>query len=282
MIEDWIRSYNPQSKLELLNAKREIIQEVALSGLHRGSFFEHACFYGGTALRIFYGLDRYSEDLDFSLLEKDKNFSLAPYISFIEDEFKLIGMDAVVTIKEKKSFSAVQSAFLKDDTEWSDLNIEFDRNNKYPAKLKVKIEVDRDPPLDFETESKLLIKPSGKYINCMIKEHLFAGKMHAVMFREWKNNEKGRDWYDMIWYITKGIEIGLSHFNRRANESGNLIDGKDYTKNSFIETLHKKIDTLDVEMALQDIKRFVASQQSIEMWSRQFFHDIIDHIKFKP
>lgn len=281
MIEDWIRSYNPQSKLELLNAKREIIQEVALSGLHRGGFFEHACFYGGTALRIFYGLDRYSEDLDFSLLEKDKNFSLAPYIPFIEDEFKLIGMDAVVTIKEKKFFSAVQSAFLKDDTEWSHLDIEFDRNNKYPAKLKVKIEVDRDPPLDFETESKLLIKPSGKYINCMIKEHLFAGKMHAVLFREWKNNEKGRDWYDMIWYITKGIEIGLPHFNRRAKESGNLIDGKDYTKNSFIETLHKKIDTLDVEMALQDIKRFVSSQQSVEMWSRQFFHDIIEHIKFR-
>lgn len=139
MIEKWINSYKPKTELEFKNARREILQEIALSGLNRAGFFEHACFYGGTALRIFYGLDRYSEDLDFSLLYSDKGFTFTPYIPALEEEFNLLGLNAEVLEKKKNTQSAIESAFLKDNTIWSELNIEYRFKDVNSARLKVKI-----------------------------------------------------------------------------------------------------------------------------------------------
>lgn len=281
MIEKWIQSYHPKSQDEVKNAKREILQEIALSGLRRAGFFNKACFYGGTALRIFYGLDRYSEDLDFSLLEKDMKFTLEPYIPFIEEEFKTVGLRAEVSVKQKKVESAVQSAFLKDNSEWSQLQIDVDDNKNFLPKVKVKIEVDRDPPLLFRTEGKIMKRPHTQYINCMVQEDLFAGKMHALLFRSWINNEKGRDWFDLAWYISNEIPFGLAHFNERAKESGNLINNRPYTFQTLLESLHTRIDTVKIDMALRDINRFVYDKQRLEIWSKQFFHDIIEHLKFQ-
>lgn len=278
MIEKWIQSYNPKSHDEIKNAKREIFQEIALSGLRRSGFFNKACFYGGTALRIFYGLDRYSEDLDFSLLEKNMGFTLEPYLPFIEEEFRTIGLDAEVSIKKKKIESPVQSAFLKDTTEWSLLQIDVDSGLNYQSKIKVKIEVDRGPPLLFRTESKLMSRPYTQYINCMIQEDLFAGKMHAVMFRQWTNNEKGRDWYDLVWYISNKIPLGLSHFNERAKDSGSLVGEAPFTNRTLLESLHNRIDQIKMDMALIDINRFIYDKQKLEIWSKKFFHDVIEQI----
>jgi predicted nucleotidyltransferase component of viral defense system len=279
MIEEWLKSYNPRSDLELHNAKREIFQEIALSGLNRAGFFEHACFYGGTALRIFYNLDRFSEDLDFSLLEKKLDFSLADYIPYIENEFATLGLSATTRIKEKKNFSPVESAFLKDNTNWFQLDIGFTNNSQ--KKIKIKIEVDRDPPLNFKTESKLLVKPYTQYINCMIKDHLFAGKMHAVLFRAWVNNEKGRDWYDLVWYIKMDSSLGLQHFNARAQQSGHLIDGNYFNDKSLKEALHNRIEKMNFEMAQKDIARFVYNKREIDIWSKDYFHQLTDHLVVK-
>lgn len=124
MIKEWLDSYQPGNKEEATAALREIMQQVALAGLFRAGLYEKAAFYGGTALRIFYGLDRFSEDLDFSLLYDDPDFSFKPYLNAIILEFKSQGMDVAVREKQKKMQTNVESAFLKSETIWKELVLE--------------------------------------------------------------------------------------------------------------------------------------------------------------
>jgi predicted nucleotidyltransferase component of viral defense system len=100
MIKEWLEQYQPKNRIEAESALREIMQDVALAGLNRSGFFEKAAFYGGTALRIFHGLDRYSEDLDFSLLATNQSFSLEPYFEGMLQEFEAVGMKVSVQEKE--------------------------------------------------------------------------------------------------------------------------------------------------------------------------------------
>ncbi|MEP6795505.1 MAG: nucleotidyl transferase AbiEii/AbiGii toxin family protein, partial [Saprospiraceae bacterium] len=167
MIKAWLEEYQPKDKKEAEQALREIMQEIALAGLQRSGFFDKAAFYGGSALRIFYGLDRFSEDLDFSLLEVSPNFSLKPYFEGIVTEFSALGMQ--VSIKEKINTNPtnIDSAFLKSETVWKELELEDvipqAGLSMHPG-IKIKIEVDTLPPLGFETEAKLLLKPFSFYV----------------------------------------------------------------------------------------------------------------------
>ena len=223
MIKEWLDEYKPTNKAEAEQALREIMQEIALAGLQRSGFFEKAAFYGGTALRVFYGLDRFSEDLDFSLLETDADFSLESYLNGIIKEFESAGMQVSVKEKIKANQNNIDSAFLKADTIWKELILEGvipqEGLNMQPS-IKIKLEVDTEPPLGFETEEKLLLKPFSFYVKCFTQPDLFAGKMHALLFRKWKSRVKGRDWYDMEWYIKKGIPLNLDHLLSRARDSG--------------------------------------------------------------
>lgn len=260
-----------------MNARREIFQEITLAGLSRGKFFEKASFYGGTALRIFYGLDRFSEDLDFTLNNTDANFTLENYIPFINEEFQLLDLKVDLEYSSKKLEKQIESAFLKSDTILANLSI----NNKTgPIKsLKIKIEVDTIPPLKFETESKLLFRPYSFYINVLKKEFLFAGKLHALLFRNWKSRVKGRDWYDFEWYVRNNISVDISHFYERAFQSGN-IDEIQLTPELVKEMIIKKIDTVNLEDAKSDIERFIFSPDALNIWSKQYFKDLVSHIKF--
>ena len=210
MLNEWLTQYEINSARDEMNARREIFQEITLAGLSRGKFFEKASFYGGTALRIFYGLDRFSEDLDFTLNSIDANFTLENYIAFINEEFQLLDLKVELEYYSKKSDGQIESAFLKSDTILANLSI-VNRTGLLKA-LKIKIEVDTIPPLKFETESKLLFRPYSFYINVLKKEFLFAGKLHALLFRNWKSRVKGRDWYDFEWYMRNQIPVSISHF----------------------------------------------------------------------
>ncbi|MDP3667217.1 MAG: nucleotidyl transferase AbiEii/AbiGii toxin family protein, partial [Sediminibacterium sp.] len=199
MIKQWLEEYKPKTQEEAEQALREIMQEIALAGLQRSGFFEKAAFYGGTALRVFYGLDRFSEDLDFSLLEVNPNFSLEPYLEGIVTEFSALGMTVSVKEKIKTPQTNIDSAFLKSETAWKELileNIIPQAGLSMRPNIKIKLEVDTKPPLGFETEEKLLLKPFSFYVKCFSLPDLFAGKMHALLFRKWKQRVKGRDWYD--------------------------------------------------------------------------------------
>ena len=281
MIKDWIAEYQPKTDRDYKQTLREIMQQITLAGLYRGGFFEKAAFYGGTALRIFYGLNRFSEDLDFSLLQNDENFHLNNYLKAIEDEFTAQGMSVSLKTKVKSVQSNIESAFLKSETLWSELVIETvlpQFGLKETIGLKIKIEVDTKPPLGFETEEKLLLKPFSFYVKCFVLEDLFAGKMHALLFRKWGNNVKGRDWYDMEWYIRRGTSLNLEHFLFRAKDSGDW-QKETMTEQEFRKLLYDRIETVNLETAKNDAKRFISDPKTLDIWSKDYFKDLIEYMK---
>lgn len=283
MIQDWIAEYQPKTTDNYKQALREIMQQLTLAGLSRGGFFSKAAFYRGTALRIFYGLDRFSEDLDFSLLQEDENFDLEYYLKFIEDEFLAQGMVVTIKTKHESVLSAIESAFLKSETFWGELILETSVPGlgiKQNIGLKIKIEVDTKPPLGFETEEKLLLKPYSFYVKCFVLEDLFAGKMHALLFRKWGNNVKGRDWYDLEWYIRKGVNLNLQHFLSRAKDSSDW--GREtISEPEFMELLKERIENLNFEIAKKDVERFINKPKVLDIWSKQYFLDLVKLLKIK-
>ena len=282
MIKEWIEEYNPQNEEEILAALREIMQEITLAGLSRTNFFEKAAFYGGTALRIFYGLDRYSEDLDFSLLKPDPNFSIEPYFDAILDEFKSLGLTVNIKEKKKTKKTAIDSAFLKAETIWQEIVLEDlikeigIRSNRT---LKIKLEIDRQPPLNFKTEEKLLLRPFSFYVRCYTKPSLFAGKMHALLFRKWLNRVKGRDWYDLEWYVKKGIPLDVNHFLTRAKDSKDW-QGDSISDKKIIDLLDSKITSVSFNSIKDDVVRFIQNDNVLNIWSPEYFRDLIEKIKF--
>src|SRR5690606_35190359 len=280
MIKEWIKEYNPKNIDDTSAALREIMQEVTLAGLSRTDFFEKAAFYGGTALRIFYGLDRFSEDLDFSLLRVDPDFQLGRYQKAIIHEFEALGVKVSLGEKKKEVKSAIDSSVLKFETLWKELVLEGivpQQGINRIANIKIKIEVDTKPPLGFATEEKLLLRPFSFYVKCLVLPDLFAGKMHALLFRKWKQNVKGRDWYDMEWYIKKGVVLNLHHFVLRAIDSGDW-NSDTMTENEFRDLLAKRIDSVDMQYVRDDIKRFIKDQGVLEIWSPKYFHELATHL----
>jgi len=281
MIKDWLAEYNPKNKDEAQSALREIMQEVALAGLYRGGFFEKAAFYRGTALRIFHGLDRFSEDLNFSLLQPDPDFALDKYLGAIQTEFQALGMQVSVKEKKKAKDTHVDSAFLKSETIWKELVLEGiipQSGLSQQANIKIKIEVDTMPPVGFETEEKLLLRPFSFYVKCFTLPNLFAGKMHVLLFQKWKENVKGRDWYDFEWYVKKGVAMNLKHFIERAQGSGDLPDEK-LTEQQFRKLLTDRINSVGIERVKADAVRFIPDGTRLNIWSRKYFNDLSARLK---
>lgn len=282
MIKEWIDEYAPKNLAEADQALREIMQEIALAGLQRSGFFEKAAFYGGTALRIFHGLDRFSEDLDFSLLHNMEDFSLKPYLDHMQHEFEALGIKVAVREKEKTQKTAIDSAFLKADTVWKELFLQDvlrEEGIGSRPEISIKLEIDTHPPLGFKTEEKLLVRPFSFYTKCFTLPDLFAGKMHALLFRKWKQRVKGRDWYDMEWYVKKGVPLHLAHFLQRAKDSGDW-KANTITQAQLENLLYHRIDELSIERAKDDVVRFIRDPQKIAIWSKPYFHDLAAKITF--
>ena len=273
VIEEMLQKYPVFTEQDAAHAMREVMQEVALAGLYRGGFFDKAAFYGGTCLRILYGLPRFSEDLDFSLLKPDKNFTFEPYFRALKQEFLAFGFEVDLTQKQKTATTDIASAFLKKDASIYDLRVSGQKV------LKIKFEVDTDPPLGFATEEKLLIHPYSFYVKCFSLPGLYAGKMHAVLYRKWQNRVKGRDWFDFEWYVRKGTALDLAHFSERARQSGHL-DSADLSPTDFLALLQRRIKTLDVASARQDVARFVKEPKALDIWSQDYFLQLSGMIRF--
>ncbi len=274
VVEQMLKRYDLASSEDSANALREVMQEIALAGLYRGGFFDKAAFYGGTCLRVFYGLKRFSEDLDFSLLQADNNFSLEPYFRTIEDEFNAFGFEVEIVAKQKSVTTDIESAFLKKNSSIYDVQV-LGRKT-----IKIKFEVDTNPPLGFAVEERLLIHPYSFYVKCFSLPDLFAGKMHALLYRQWKNRVKGRDWFDFEWYVRQGVALNLTHFAARAVQSGNLIEDR-FNKTDFIDLVQKRIRQLDVVSARQDVVRFIKDPLQVEIWSQEYFLQLAQMIKIK-
>ena len=261
-----------------VRALREILQEIALLGLLRSKFFEKAAFYGGTALRILYGMDRYSEDLDFSLLKPMPDFDMLRYSDALQKEIRSFGFDVTVTKREKSARSQVRSAFLKVDTlkHLVDVGTAESILRKIPRgqALKIKIEIDTDPPPGFDTESRFLLQPIPFSVRAFALPDMFAGKMHAILCRQWKSRVKGRDWYDLVWYAANHPELRLSHLAQRMLQSGHLTHGERLTREKFMTLMSKAIEGVDVNQARREVEPFVKNPDALEVWSKAFFEDV--------
>ena len=273
VVEQMLQRYALNTHEDRAHALREVMQEIALAGLNRGGFFEKAAFYGGTCLRIFHGLPRFSEDLDFSLLKPDASFSFEPYLKTLREEFSAFGFEVEIAEKQKTATTDIASAFLKKSSSIYDLQVAGQKA------MKIKFEVDTDPPLGFATEEKLLIQPYSFYVKCFSLPDLFAGKMHALLYRKWKNRVKGRDWFDFEWYVRRGCQLNLAHFCERARQSGDL-ESATLQPAEFVAMLQARIRTLDVDSARQDVVRFVKDSAALNIWSHDYFLQLGSMVKF--
>jgi len=270
IFEQMLSRYPMDSVDARRNATYEVLQQVVLSGLYRGGFFSEAAFYGGTCLRIFHGLERFSEDLDFTLLRKDPSFSMEKYFPAIIDECRLLGREVEITLKNKQSFGQVESAFLKDNTDVYDLSFRTEKS------IKVKIEVDTQPPLEFDTEERLLLQPFSFMTRCLTLPNLFAGKMHALVFRTWKNRVKGRDWYDFEWYVRNSVLLNFHHLQVRIRE----FNGKELDRKQFAELLKEKLASADMAQVRNDVRPFLKNANDIDIWSNDYFLQLADRIQY--
>lgn len=270
IFEQMLSRYDIKTNEQKRNVTQEVMQEVTLAGLYRGGFFDKAAFYGDTCLRIFHELPRFSEDMDFSLIGKDETFNLESYFPSIIEEFKAVGRDIVITRKEKKKETKVESAFLKDDTAIYDVKFRTEKD------LKIKIEVDIDPPLGFTTEQKLSLMPFSFMTRCFTLPDLYAGKMHALLFRNWKTRVKGRDWYDLEWYVGHNIPLDFSHLQIRTKE----FNGMDMDKEFFTNLLKERLSSTDINMVKRDVLPFIQNPQELDIWSNEYFFQLADRIKF--
>ena len=272
VVEQMLRRVPQDSDLERSQAMRQVMQEIALAGLVRRGFFAKAAFYGGTCLRLFHQLPRFSEDLDFSLLQPDPDFRLQPYLQGMEEEFSGLGIEVQISEKQKTNPSPILSAFLKASTTIVQLAITETKT------LRIKFEVDTDPPLGFSTEEQLLLQPYSCYVKCFSLSDLFAGKMHAVLFRQWQQRVKGRDWFDLEWYVRGGIPLHLDHLAERARQSGHWPLDQPFSASSLQVLLAERIARLDVANARLDIERFIAQPEPLAIWSQDYFQQLAQRV----
>ena len=279
IFDNMLSRYELATEQQKRNAIFEVNQQIILAGLYAGGFFESAAFYGGTCLRIFHGLQRFSEDMDFSLLAPDENFDFSKYFQPIVDAFALVGREVEITKKDKKSFGKVESAFLKDNTDVYDVTFQTEKS------IKIKIEVDTCPPLNFTTEQKLLLQPHSFMTRCFTLPDLFAGKMHALVYRAWKNRVKGRDWHDFEWYVRNGVALDFAHLAERCKQfngediTPESFKGEDITPESFKAKLIERLSTADIKQVKEDVLPFVRNPKELDIWSNDYFVQLAEMVR---
>lgn len=277
-IQSMLERYSCASIEDYRHALKEIVQELALLGLYRGGFFSHAAFYGGTALRIFYGLDRFSEDLDFTLVQPNRSFQLTSHIGSLREELASFGLDMTVEEKVKSNRSAVKSAFIKGGTQLHLIRI---AAIKPPVsginpdeQLRIKIELDTDPPAGAGFEIKYQLLPVPYSVRMYDAPSLFAGKIHALLCRSWQNRVKGRDFYDYVWYLSRRTPVNLPHLVARLRQTGHLGENDTLDRDQLVAMLQTRFRQVDFQQARQDVQTFLTNPESLNLWSSDFFTTI--------
>ena len=273
LYEKMLSAYDQSTDRARRNAIYEVSQQIVLAGLANGGFFDKAAFYGGTCLRIFHGLNRFSEDMDFTLLKEDPSFNFEHYFQPVIDQFTIVGRKVEIKKKDKKGFGKVESAFLKDTTNVYDLSFQTEKS------IKVKIEVDTVPPTKFATEQKVLHQPNTFMTRCVSLPDLYAGKMHALVFRAWKNRIKGRDWFDFEWYVRYNVPLDWNHLHERILQ----FSGQDIKLDEFKSALRERLGNADMSSVKDDVIPFIDPSQlrSLDIWSNDYFLQLADSIKIQ-
>lgn len=281
VLKNMLDKYEIKNSIDETNAMKEIIQEIVICGLSRGGFFNEAAFYGGTALRIFYGLNRFSEDLDFALLKPNKDFDLSKYFPFIEKEVQAYGLNLSITEKEKTKDSNIMSAFLKGDTKEHILMFFLNENMQNTTSLKnikIKFEVDINPPSGAKYDLKYKLLPSPHQVKLYDEASLFAGKIHAILCRNWNYRTKGRDLYDYIFYLSKNISVNLELVKEKLIDSNVLKGNDNFDINVLKEMLTNKFNEINYNDAKEDVIAFIEDKDSLNLWTKEFFIEITKNL----
>lgn len=277
ILNQMLEKYEIRNIQDETNAMKEIIQEIVICGLSRAGFFDEAAFYGGTALRIFYGLDRFSEDLDFALVRPNKNFDLSRYFSYIEKEVEAYGLNLKVMSKEKTKDSNILSAFLKGDTK-EHILLFFESNNSIKD-IKIKFEVDINPPVGANYEFRYKLLPSPHKVRLYDEPSLFAGKIHAILCRNWNMRTKGRDLYDYIFYLSKGKNVNLQLIKEKLIDSNFISRDDEFNIDILREMLNKKFREINYSDAKEDVISFIDDIDSLKLWDDNFFIEITKELR---
>ncbi len=282
IIEQMLKSYKPASHEDMKNAMKEVIQEIALCGLSRSGFFNKAVFYGGTALRVFYGLDRFSEDLDFSLTAPDPEFRLQPCLPALEREVQSFGLNVTIREKVKAADSTILSPFMKGNTREHLLMFYPDSvpllGIAATESIKIKLEVDIDPPRFAIFEHRYRLMPLPYDIALYDMPSLFASKIHAVLCRGWKSRVKGRDLYDYVFYLSRNAVFNLEHLQERLVQSGSLSGEQPLTDDGVRDMLCERFAAIDYGQARKDVLPFIRNPSMLDMWSESFFSGITQNL----
>lgn len=283
-IGQMLKNYQIENIYDKKNAMKEIMQEIVLCGLSRAGFFQKAAFYGGTALRIFYGLDQFSEDLDFSLQTPDLNFDLAAYFPVLEREVRAFGLHVTIQEKKKTKDSNICSAFLKGNTKEHLLLFYADENIAGSVArsevIKIKFEIDINPPDYAGFEHKYRLLPTPYEVKLYDMPSLFAGKIHAVLCRAWKSRIKGRDLYDYVFYLSRGSSVNQKHLRERLWQSGFITKDVECTLPEIQHMLYERFDSIDFRQARQDVEPFIRDASSLNVWNVDFFKQITKELRF--
>ncbi len=278
IIQERLHSYRCRSQQEEENAIREITQEVALAALSRTDFFVKAAFQGGTCLRIFYSLDRFSEDLDFILKKPDINFQLEPYLKPLAVELNAYGYCIEITDRSKTE-QAVKKCFLKDNSLGKILSLQYLKAPANKRKIKIKFEVDTNPPMGSVFENKFMDFPFAFAVTAQDAPSLFAGKSHALLCRKY---EKGRDWYDFIWYVSRKVSINFVFLSNALNQVGQWA-GKSIQADKawYHKEMKKKIISVDWEKIKEELSRFLKPEalDTLKVWNEEFFLDRLKKVE---
>lgn len=279
--EQIIKSYYPKN-LEETKLVGELVQQIVLIGLSRGGFFKYASFYGGTALRIFYGLKRYSEDLDFTLNKVDENFSIEPFISKINEVALSYGLNLIITTKNKKIATPIESAFEKLNTYQTFISLNLNDNiistfHKDEV-LKVKFEIDCNPTLGFNIENKWLDVPEFASVAILDESSLFSGKIHAILCRNYKNTVKGRDYYDFLFYIQNRVKPNMKYLKNKLIESKKINEYDEFNVSILKNMLKKRMNEVDFNQVKLDASRFIFANEDLSYYCKELFIQMIDKI----
>ncbi len=276
-IEDMLKPYEPITPLDWEYAIREITQEIALLGFWRSGFFDQASFYGGTALRIFHGLNRFSENLDFSLGSEQDEARLESALSSLEEELAAWGFSFEALPKASGEQTGIESAFLKGNTRINLLNIgvpeEFSRHFPHNQKIVIKLELDTTPPPYAQTEVRTHLLPTPFQVRLYNLPSLFAGKLHALLFRDWKSRVKGRDFYDFVWFIGRGVPVNLPHLEARMSQSGSQ-ESVNLDLADLKTMLNERFENVDLAAAATEVRPYLRDSRELALWSESFFKDL--------
>ena len=283
VINQMLSKYQINNIEDKKNAIKEIVQEIVLCGLSRGGFFKEAAFYGGTALRIFYGLDRFSEDLDFSLLSKNPDFDLTKFFSYIENETRSIGLNFSVKEKEKSFDSNIMSAFLKGNTKEHIMYFyENNEDTKFINKeemIKIKLEVDINPPMGATYDTKVGLLPSPYQVKIYDLQSLFAGKIHACLCRNWQSRVKGRDFYDYVFFLSIGAKVNMQNLKAKLVQSEYIDEKYDLTIENLKSMLNERFESLNFNSVKEDVLPFIRDKSKLDLWSKDFFIEITKRLE---